>query len=182
MGKINNTFAHLNSKVKVKNSLYCSNCPIKLFCNENDYIYLGIGNLMSDTCFLIKEYNIKADITEKTSLTLLKNIYEKAIGKDLLETCYVTRFIKCNPKINKSLYDSNFIKCYNFLYHELCHYNFKNIIFVGQDSQYEKIKTIIKETDIKCFNITNVLVDYYDTNKYDRISDEINKIINNDIK
>ena len=61
---------HMQTRFEIANYYTCRECPVRLYSKEK-YITYGVGNLHSDTIFILPNYDINAKIGYKTILYLL---------------------------------------------------------------------------------------------------------------
>ena len=110
---------HYSTMLYVCNADVCSQCPLKLYANEDDKIIFGTGNIITDTIMILPSYDVKAGIGYPTMLKILQDAYRDIKGMELLEECYVTRGIKCLNKTDFNL-DKDAIKsCITNLFYEV---------------------------------------------------------------
>ena len=63
---------HLNTRFKIKEFKSCVQCPMKLYCEDEDTILYGTGNRITNTIFVLPIYDVKANIGYSTIFTILK--------------------------------------------------------------------------------------------------------------
>lgn len=110
---------HITSKIHIKTARCCSNCPIKLYANDNDTIVFGVGNIFSNTIMILPSYDVKAGIGYPTILKILQDTYKDINSKELLEDYYITRSVKCLNKTDFNLEKDAIKNCINHLFYEV---------------------------------------------------------------
>lgn len=152
---------HITSMIHIKTAKCCSNCPIKLYADDNDTIIFGTGNLITNTIIILPSYDVKAGIDYPTILKILQDKYKEVKGTELLEECYVTRSIKCLNKTDFNLEKDAIKSCINHLYYEIGRIRPSKIIIF--DKQLYDFG--LYNCNISRFNIKTVIspaVMYYD--------------------
>lgn len=169
---------HYSSMLNIKTYYGCTNCPLKLYANENDTVIFGVGNIMSDTMMVLPAYDTKANIDYYTILNIIQDIYKQLKGTNILEECYITRSIKCFNKTDfnlekdaiKSCIDNLIYECYRIKPNKIIIFD-KNLYDFGL---YNNIRGI--------FNVKTVIspgVMYYDNqNLKDIFMKQLNEAIN----
>lgn len=122
---------HTPTKIAIKRSDVCEECPYRIYADEKDVVKLGIGNIYSNFIFVLPQYDVNASIDDETVLKKLDKFYKKITGKPMLENAYVTRLVKCCNKSNNELYNSAVKPCKYFLQYEIIKLGGKNIVFFG---------------------------------------------------
>lgn len=110
---------HYSTMLYVCKADVCSQCPLKLYANEDDKIILGTGNIITDTIMILPSYDVKAGIGYPTMLKILQDAYRDINGMELLEECYVTRSIKCLNKTDFNLEKDAIKSCIKNLFYEV---------------------------------------------------------------
>lgn len=110
---------YYSTQLLIRKADVCSQCPLKLYANEDDKIILGTGNIITNTIMVLPSYDIKAGIGYTTMLKITQDTYKDIVGRELLEDVYVTRSIKCLNKTDFNL-DKDAIKsCITNLFYEV---------------------------------------------------------------
>lgn len=161
--KIVLSIEHCVSKINIKNCLGCSNCPIRLYADEKDTIILGTGNICSNIIMILPSYDVHAGIDYITILTLLQNAYRDITGKELLDDCYVTRYIKCLDKTDRNLNNTAVKHCLKNLYYEINKIKPKKVISFNKE--YVEYIERITDYGIELFNVISPGVMYYNNDK-----------------
>lgn len=154
---------HCVSKINIKKAICCSNCPIRLYANENDKIIFGVGNICSDTIMILPSYDVNAGIDYITILTLLQNAYKEITDRELLEDCYITRYVKCLDKTDRNLNNTAVKYCLSNLYYEIGRIQPKKVISFNKD--YVCYIDRITDFGIKLINVISPGVMYYNNDK-----------------
>lgn len=125
-------YKHIDTKIKIYQNIVCSNCPYKIYANEQEVVNLGIGNIYSNFIFILPTYDNNASIGIETSLTLLSKVYNEITSKNILEEVYITRLVKCYKTVDHDLYNYAVTPCSNYLRYEVNKLSAKHIIFFGK--------------------------------------------------
>lgn len=110
---------HYNTQLYIRKIKLCSNCPLKLYANENDKIILGTGTIITNIIMILPSYDVNANIGYITMLKIVQDVYKDIIGKELLEDVYVTRSIKCFNKTDFNLEKDAIKSCITNLIYEI---------------------------------------------------------------
>ena len=110
---------HYSTKLYVKLAQCCSQCPLKLYAEEDDKIILGTGNIMTSAIMILPSYGVKAGIGYSTILKILQDTYKDITGMELLEDYYVTRSVKCLNKTDFNLEKDAIKSCITNLFYEV---------------------------------------------------------------
>lgn len=127
------TIEHLTSKIKIKQAKCCSNCPIKIYCKDDETITFGTGNIFTNTIMVLPSYDFKADIGYPTILKIIQDCYKEITTKDILEDYYITRTIKCLNKTNFNLEKDAIKYCINHLFYEVFRLKPKKVIIFDKE-------------------------------------------------
>lgn len=169
---------HYNSILNIKTHYDCTNCPLKLYANENDTVVFGVGNIMSNIMLVLPSYDTKANIDYYTILNILQDVYKQLKGNNILEDCYITRSIKCFNKTDFNLEKDAIKSCMNYLIYECYRLKPNKIIIFDKNlydfGLYNNIRGV--------FNVKTVIspgVMYYDNQKLKNIfMKQLNEAIN----
>lgn len=167
---------HIISNIYIHKHSNCSNCPIKLYNDESKTIIYGVGNIFTDTIFVLPTYDVNAKIGYETLLTLLQKQYKELTNKEVLEDCYITRVIKCFKKTNFDLERSAVKFCiYNLLY-EIIRIKPKKVIFLTKD--YNDIIGFLNQYfTTNYYQTYNIGVLYYNNEYKDEFIKQLKEII-----
>lgn len=122
---------HITTTHNIKSSNTCSNCPYRIYCDDNEKVELGVGNIYSNMMFILPSYDTKAKIGYNTILSLLSEIYKEVTGNDLFENAYITRLVKCNKNSEHDLYTSSVDYCRIYLKYEFVKLRPNKVVFFG---------------------------------------------------
>lgn len=152
---------HYSTKLYVKLAQCCSQCPLKLYAEEDDKIIFGTGNIMTDTIMILPSYDVKAGIGYPTMLKILQDAYRDIKGMELLEECYVTRGIKCLNKTDFNLEKDAIKSCITNLSYEICRIRPRKIIIFDK-FLYDFISAYYTIIFPKIYQVVSPGVMYYD--------------------
>lgn len=158
------TVEHMVSNTKIIEAKCCSQCPLKIYANENDKIIFGIGNIYTDTIMILPSYDVQAKIGYTTLLTLLEDAYKSITGRELTEDYYITRYVKCFDKTNFDIRNQCISYCIKYLYSEYNRIKPRKIISFSKD--FENWLNIIP---INVINVISPGVMYYNNDKLKNI-------------
>lgn len=152
---------HYSTQLFIRKADVCSQCPLKLYANEDDKIILGTGNIITNTIMVLPSYDVKAGIGYTTMLKITQDTYKDIVGRELLEDVYVTRSIKCLNKTDFNL-DKDAIKsCITNLFYEISRITpHKVIIFDKQLYNFGLYRCVIGKFVVKTCISPGVM--YYD--------------------
>ena len=164
MGRIRNLATdHIVSKSLVCEHSICTDCPIKLFKREDEKVIYGIGNICTNTVFVLPPYDIRTNIKYETLLNKLIEVYKEITNKNILEEHYVTRIIKCLDKSNYEMYDKAATKCINHFITELNFIKPTKLIFFGDSLNHAYNNLFSKiNINVEIFDVYSPAVFFYD--------------------
>lgn len=116
----------INSSIYKINCPPCSNCPGKLFYKSNDQILFGLGNLNTNTIFIIREYNM--DI-----INIICKLYNDITNKNFIYEYYITSFIKCNNTVQNNIFNGCVKNCNIYINYEINKLNPSNIVILNSN-------------------------------------------------
>lgn len=131
MSKDINKFKHISGALEIKKFFGCNNCPEKLYAKDGDKIQYGIGNIYTDTMFVLPNYDINIKTNYDNILELLINAYKELRGKDILEEVYISRILKCFHHSSYNLENKAIDCCITHLFNEMYKHKGNNIILFG---------------------------------------------------
>lgn len=170
---------HYSTKLYVKLAQCCSQCPLKLYAEEDDKIILGTGNIMTDTIMILPSYDVKAGIGYSTILKILQDAYKDITGMELLEDYYVTRSIKCLNKTDFNLEKDAIKSCIKNLSYEISRIRPRKIIIFDK-FLYDFISANYTIIFPKIYQVVSPGVMYYDNDNLKNVfMKQLKEAINN---
>lgn len=165
---------HIATNISIKEK--CSNCPMSIYHKDDAKVMLGVGNIYSDIMMILPPYDVEAKIGYNTILKLLIDEYRELTGKELLEDCYVTRYIKCVNKTPFNIYVNAYLYCYVYIQYEIKQLRPLHII-----SFDAKFSSIARNIHYDVVEVMNPGVLYYDNESLKkRFRDELSKALSYD--
>lgn len=164
MGRTRNLSTdHIITKKYISEYSICSNCPIKLYKQKEDKVIYGIGNICSNTIFVLDPYDVRKNIKYETLLQKLCEEYNKITSTNLLDDYYVTRIIKCLDKSNYEMYNEASKSCINHFITELNFIKPLKLIFFGDSFDYA-YNNLFSKLNISCdiYTVYSPAIFFYD--------------------
>lgn len=174
---------HIKTKTKITECKICENCPSKLY-TDTENIKLGVGNIISNTIFILPTYSDTIKEGYETMLSVLIKEFKEITGYDLLTYAYVTRLVKCYSNSTYNLYINSVSFCSNCLFEELNKVNrFQNIVFFGSSlkdlTEHNELLVEAIKANFNIITIPNPLVSFYKPSKYyNEFVDKLKSIVN----
>lgn len=150
MDKYINKPKYITGNLEITKFIGCSKCPEKLYAKDGDKIQYGIGNIYTDTMFVLPNYDINVKADYDNILTLLINAYKELRGKDILEEVYITRLIKCFHYSSYTLENKAIDCCVTHLFNEMYRHKGNNIVLFG--NIYDILCKYKVDFDLLCYN------------------------------
>ena len=170
---------HYSTKLYVKLAQCCSQCPLKLYAEEDDKIILGTGNIMTSAIMILPSYDVKAGIGYSTILKILQDTYKDITGMELLEDYYVTRSIKCLNKTDFNLEKDAIKSCIKNLSYEISRIRPRKIIIFDK-FLYDFISANYTIIFPKIYQVVSPGVMYYDNDNLKNVfMKQLKEAINN---
>lgn len=159
------------SNIDISTCNSCSNCPCKIYNNGNKIVF-GIGNINTDTIFILPNYNLTKD---NNILDIISNYYTDITGRNIIEDCYITRCIKCDSNIDYDVQSLSLHYCIHILLYEINRIKPSKIIVLDKDMRY--INLYVRNCVIH--HVINPKVLYYDNELLKRtFVEQLTKAIN----
>ena len=128
----------------------CEQCPLRLF-NDKGHNISGIGNIWSGNALVLPNVDIpaykKQDMSFSSQVSIINTILSTG-GQE--QNLYVVPLIRCNEQISCEVDDATYNKCLQYFAQDVCKYNFKNILLLGNAARrflniniHEYLDTII---------------------------------------
>lgn len=122
---------HMTTSHAIKSSYMCSECPYRIFCEDDDKVTFGTGNIYGEYIFVLPTYDSKAKANYITIVSKLIDVYKDITGRDILQDGYVTRIVKCHTVTSHDLYDAGAKACIKYLHYEFTKIHAPKVIFFG---------------------------------------------------
>lgn len=123
-GKSHNIIKRIEGK-EITLCKRCATCIGRMYNKEHSRLQFGIGNIFTNTVFVLNDIN---------EFPIVSEVYKGIKGTNIEEECYCTTLYKCTVKKNDL--NNNKIVLYNcieYLYEELNRINPKRVVVFNTD-------------------------------------------------